>query len=68
MREKRKTQIIKKIEAYKPGVSYGNDEIKERFESSLLSWGVLLNLQNTHFVFITHQSRVMLSDSVDLYA
>lgn len=39
----------KSFEAYKPCVSDGNDEIKERFQPSLLRGGVFLNLQNKHF-------------------
>lgn len=41
----------KKKQTYKPSVSYCNDEIKERFQSSLLSWGVFLNLQSIQVVF-----------------
>lgn len=58
----------KKKQTYKPSVSYCNDEIKERFQSSLLSWGVFLNLQSIQVFFITiHGSVVTLSDTVLIF-
>jgi len=45
-KKNRKYSFIR--ETHQPGVSYRNDEVKERLQPSLLSGGVLLNLKNIH--------------------